>query len=100
MIAKDGKTEVAWATWCQGKSENWFWSGVGHWRLTENQCPTLPDQAWVNDGLGVGGLTQKQADTSVGQLAGYEGLINARGKSVVDRAGKQYVRLEITTSPR
>ncbi|WP_329250452.1 hypothetical protein OG417_05080 [Actinoallomurus sp. NBC_01490] len=99
VVVADGKTEVAWATWCQGKSQNWFWSGPGHWSLTENQCPTLTDQAWVNDGLGVGGLTEKQADTFVSQLAGYEGLINARGKILVNRAGKQYIRLEIKVTP-
>ncbi|KAB2385954.1 hypothetical protein [Actinomadura montaniterrae] len=99
VIVADGRPTVAWASWCPSRSQYWFFSGVGRWSLKGDQCPSLADQAWLNDGLGVGGLTQQQADIFVQQLSGYQGLISARGKSIVERAGKQYVRLEIAVTP-
>ncbi|MFJ2029541.1 hypothetical protein [Streptosporangium sp. NPDC087985] len=94
-----GKTWTAWATWCRGKEE-WFWAGEGDWEMrSSTRCPSLPSQVWLNDGLGVGGLTEKQADIFVGQLGNYQGLIKGRGMSVVKRDGKPYVRLEISVKP-
>ncbi|WP_406316801.1 hypothetical protein OHA77_06325 [Streptosporangium sp. NBC_01639] len=94
-----GKTWTAWTTWCRGKEE-WFWTGEGDWeKRSSTRCPSLPSQVWLNDGLGVGGLTKEQADIFVGQLGSYQGLINGRGMSVVKRNGKPYVRLEISVKP-
>ncbi|MEU9021765.1 hypothetical protein [Actinomadura sp. NPDC048394] len=100
VTVENGKASVAWANWCQGRYQDWFWSSVGRWTQESDRCPSLTDQIWLNDGLGVGGLTPEQADIFVGHLADCKGLINARGKSMVERAGKQYVRLEIQVTPQ
>lgn len=96
---KDGKITLGWTTWCQGKSQLWFRSSVGHWSLKGDQCPSLTSQVWVNDGMGVGGLTPEQADLFITRLTSYKGLINATEKSIVERFGKKYVRLEVTVTP-
>ncbi|GAA2386377.1 hypothetical protein GCM10010404_49120 [Nonomuraea africana] len=95
-----GKTWTAWSTWCLDGSEDWFWTREVGWSLRSSSgCPSLPSQAWLNDGLGVGGLTEEQADVFVGKLREWTGLITARGMSVVKRDGKPYVRLEIRVRP-
>ncbi|MFC4008046.1 hypothetical protein ACFOY2_12500 [Nonomuraea purpurea] len=101
VIVADGKTWTAGATWCIDGSKDWSWNRYRGWTLRSSlQCPSLPSQAWLNDGLGVGGLTEKQADTFVGELAGIEGLITAGRMSNVKRDGKSYVRLEIQVKPQ
>ncbi|GAA2087569.1 hypothetical protein GCM10009780_29030 [Actinomadura alba] len=101
VIVADGKTSTAWGTWCLGRSEDWFYSsGVRRpWEKRSTTCPSLTDQTWLNDGLGVGGLTAQQADAFVGYLGDLKGFINAGGMSSVTRNGKPYVRLEIKVKP-
>lgn len=99
LIVAHGKTTLEWTTWCQDKSAMWFYSGPGHWSQTADKCPEGPYAAWLNDGLGVGGLTKDQADVFVKQLGDYKGLITARGKSMVTRNGKEYLRLVIKVTP-
>ncbi|MFE3455060.1 hypothetical protein ACFXJ8_39665 [Nonomuraea sp. NPDC059194] len=98
VIVTGRKTRTSYAVWCLNGSEEWLWS-LGDWTKRSGQCPSLPSQAWLNDGLGVGGLTEEQAGIFVGKLDEWKGLIRARGMRLVNRGGKRYVRLEVRVEP-
>lgn len=96
---ENGKKTVGSVIWCQDKTAMWFGSSVGRWSQIAPKCPDSAYAAWMNDGVGIGGLTKEQADIFVKQLGDYKGLITGLGKSIVTRNGKQYLRLTIKVTP-
>jgi hypothetical protein len=96
VMVADGRSRVARATRCAGGTER-FWTDLDRrWEDRGSKCPSPIDPLWINDGIGIGGLTKEQAGALVKTLDGYQGLIHGDSLTTVERNGKPYLRLDVT----
>ncbi|WP_344882721.1 hypothetical protein [Nonomuraea antimicrobica] len=91
-----GRSWVSWATRCADGTERFWTDPKEPWEDRGSKCPSLIDPVWINDGLGIGGLTEEQAGIMVDTLAEYKGLIRGDALTTVQRDGKPYLRLDVT----
>lgn len=53
----------------------------------------------MNDGMNTGGLSDKQADTFIRKIQGYN-MVDVKSVAVAEQAGKQYLKVDAEVAPR